>query len=264
MEFTDRVVWITGASSGIGEHLSYAFAQAGARLVLSARNQEELARVRAACPRSDDHLVFPLDVTEFPAAAPAVERVLAHFERIDVLVLNAGISQRARVIDTDLSVDRRIMDVDYFGTIALAKAALPQLLQQGMGRIVVISSVMGKLGTPLRSAYAAAKHALHGYYDSLRAEIHDSGVGVTLICPGYVRTDVSRNALTGDGSRHEKLDPNTAQGLAPDEFARKALRAIAAGRDEAWIGGRKEILALYVNRFFPRLLRRIVRRVNTT
>jgi short-subunit dehydrogenase len=264
MEFTDRVVWITGASSGIGEYLSYAFAQSGARLVLSSRKEAELERVRAACPPERDILVLPLDVADFAAAAPATERVLAHFGRIDVLVLNAGISQRARAIDTDLSVDRRIMDVDYFGTIALAKAALPQLKWQRSGRIVVISSVMGKVGTPQRSAYAAAKHALHGFYDSLRAEVHGDGIGVTVICPGYVQTQVSRNALTGDGTAHDQMDTNTAKGLTPQAFARKALRAIAAGRDEVWIGGPREILAVYLNRFFPRLFRKVVRRINTT
>lgn len=264
MEFTDRVVWITGASSGIGEQLSYAFAQAGARLVLSSRKESELERVRAACPAGTEALVLPLDVADFAAAEPAARRVLDHYGRIDILVLNAGISQRARAGDTELAVDQRIMDVDYFGTIALAKATLPHLKRRQSGRIVVISSVMGKVGTPLRSAYAAAKHALHGFYDSLRAEVYEEGIGVTVICPGYVQTQVSRNALTGDGTPHDQMDANTARGLTAEEFARRALRAIAAGRDEVWIGGRKEILAVYLNRFFPRLFRKLVRRVSTT
>jgi short-subunit dehydrogenase len=263
MEFADQVVWITGASSGIGEHLSYAFAQAGARLVLSSRQETELNRVRDACQTEREILVLPLDVTDFAAAAPATQRVLDHFGRIDLLVLNAGISQRGLVAETTLEVDRRIMDVDFFGTVALTKAVLPQLQAQQSGRIVVISSVMGKIGTPLRSAYAAAKHALHGFYDSLRAEVHDQGIGVTLLCPGYVNTQVSRNALAGDGTTHDKLDDNTASGLSPEAFVRKALRAIAAGRDESLIGG-KEILGVYLQRFFPGLLRRIVRRINVT
>lgn len=264
MEFNNKVVWITGASSGIGEHLSYAFAQAGARLVLSARREAELARVRDACPAGTEVLVLPLDVTDFAAMPDATHRVIAHFGGIDVLVLNAGVSQRALAGDTDLEVDRRIMDIDYFGTIALAKAALPQFRQQQSGQIVVISSVMGKIGTPQRSAYAAAKHALHGFYDSLRAEVHDDGIGVTVICPGYVQTQVSRNALTGDGTKHDKLDGNTAAGLTPKDFSRKALRAIARRQDEIWIGGTKEIFAVYLNRFFPRLFRKVIRRVNTT
>jgi short-subunit dehydrogenase len=264
MEFSNKVIWITGASSGIGEHLSYAFAQAGARLVLSARREAELHRVHDNCPAGTIALILPLDVTDFDRAAPATRQVLDHFGQLDLLVLNAGVSQRARAGATDLAVDRRIMDIDYFGTVALTKAALPHLRERGTGRIVVISSVMGKIGTPQRSAYAAAKHALHGFYDSLRAEEHDNGVGVTLLCPGYVHTEVSRNALTGDGSAHDKLDGNTAAGLRPAEFARKALRAIAAEKDEAWIGGTKEIFALYLNRFFPRLFRKVIRRVNTT
>ncbi len=264
MEFSNKVVWITGASSGIGEHLSYAFAEAGARLVLSARREAELHRVRNNCPPGTSALVLPLDVTDFDRSGPATRQVLEHYGQLDLLVLNAGVSQRARAGATDLAVDRRIMDIDYFGTIALTKAALPHFRQRGGGRIVVISSVMGKIGTPQRSAYAAAKHALHGFYDSLRAEEHDRSIGVTLLCPGYVQTQVSRNALTGDGSAHDQMDGNTAAGLRPDVFARKALRAIATEQDEAWIGGTKEIFALYLNRFFPRLFRRVIRRVNTT
>ena len=264
MEFNHKTVWITGASSGIGEHLSYAFAQAGARLVLSARREAELNRVRDTCPEGTEVLVLPLDVTDFAALPAAAERVVERFGRIDVLVLNAGVSQRALARDTDLAVDRRIMEIDYFGTIALAKAVLPQMQRQQGGQLVIISSVMGKIGTPKRSAYAAAKHALHGFYDSLRAEVHDDGIRVTVICPGYVLTQVSRNALTGDGSPHDRMDDNTAAGLTPEVFARKALRAIARERDEAWIGGTKELFAVYLNRFFPRLFRKVIRRINTT
>ena len=150
------------------------------------------------------------------------------------------------------------MDVNYFGAIAVTKAVLPALARQQFGQIVVISSVMGKIGTPRRSAYAASKHALHGFFDSLRAEVHPDNISVTIICPGYVHTNVTLNALRGDGSAHAQMADDTRNGLAPDVFARRALRAIKRRRREVLIG-KKEILGVYIKRFFPGLLARIVR-----
>lgn len=259
MGFHGKVVWITGASAGIGEALAREFARQGARLVLSARNEAELRRVAAACAPAET-LVLPLDLAARDTFAAAMAAVAAHFGRLDVLVHNGGISQRSLALDTSLAVDARLMEVDYFGPVALSKAALPGLLAQGSGRLVVISSLVGKFGTPYRSAYAAAKHALHGFFDSLRAEIYASGVGVTLICPGFVRTGVSVNALTGDGRALGTMDEATARGLAPADFARRAVRAIARGRDEVAIGGR-ETWALLLKRLAPGLFARLLRRV---
>ncbi|MEY4088286.1 MAG: hypothetical protein RJB55_557, partial [Verrucomicrobiota bacterium] len=187
MKFADQVVWITGASSGIGEACARAFAAEGAKLVLSSRRPDELERVRRSCRNPERHLTLPLDLTrtaEFPAL---VASVLDRTGRIDVLVNNGGVSQRARAMDADEAVERLIMEVDYFGPVALSKAVLPSMLARQSGHIVVVSSVMGYLGTPGRSSYAAAKHALHGYFDSLRAEVWREGIKVTLVCPGYVR-----------------------------------------------------------------------------
>lgn len=262
-DYNNKVVWITGASSGIGEALTYAFAKAGASVAISARNEEALERVRAACVDPDKIMVVPLDVANFEHIPAMAQAVVDRFGYINVLVNNAGISQRALVKDTQLSVDQRVMDVNFIGTVAVTKAVLPTLLHQRFGQIVVISSVMGKIGTPLRSAYAASKHALHGYFECLRAEVAEEGLHVCMICPGYVNTNVTINALTGDGSPNKVKAESTAQGLSPEKFARKALKAIAAEKDEAYIGG-KELITIYLQRFFPGILRWMVRRVNVT
>lgn len=258
MHFDAQVVWITGASSGIGEALAHVFAREGARLVLSSRRPDELERVRKACAQPDRHIVVPLDLARSETFAAAVSDVLARCGRIDVLVNNGGVSQRARVADATLEVERALMEVNYFGPVALTKAVLPTLLAQKSGQIAVVSSVMGYLGTPGRSTYAAAKHALHGYFDSLRAEVWRDGVSVLLACPGYVRTAVSRNALDSRGKKHEQMDAKTERGISPEKCAAAIVSALARGREEIYVGG-KEIAGIYLKRFFPRLLSRVVR-----
>ena len=227
MYYKDKVVWITGASSGIGEHLAYALAEQGARLALSSRNEKELQRVANNCRGQADLLLLPLDVADFERIGPVSRQLMDHFGRIDVLINNAGISQRAPVVETTLDVDRKIMDVNFIGTVAVTKSVLPDMLRQGSGQIVAISSVMGKIGTPWRSAYAASKHALHGFFDSLRAEVENEGVKITIICPGYVKTNVTINALKGDGSQNKVMAETTSKGLHPAHFAQRALRVIA-------------------------------------
>jgi dehydrogenase/reductase SDR family protein 7B len=262
MRFTDRVVWIAGASSGIGEALARAFACEGARLVLSSRRPAELERVRGSCVRPGQHLVVPMDLcrpADFPAA---LERVLAACGRVDILVNNGGVSQRALAAETAPEVERALMEVNYFGAVGLTKTVLPAMLAQRSGHIVVVSSVMGYLGTPGRSTYAAAKHALHGYFDSLRAETWRDGIKVTLVCPGYVKTAVSANALDARGGRHAVTDSTHQHGIAPEKCARAIIRAVARGREEATLGmGGPETLAIYLKRWLPWLVSRVVRRM---
>lgn len=263
MTFQNQIVWITGASSGIGEALAHELAAQGARLVLSARREAELERVRSEIERSDEHLVVPLDLTEEETHAAAVARVLEHFGRVDVMVHNGGISQRSLVRETDFEVDRRILEVDYLGTVSLTKALLPSMLERGAGRFVVVSSLVAYVATPYRSAYSAAKHALHGFFEALRAELHDDGIRVTMACPGYVRTRVSHNALTGDGSPQGTLDRAQAQGMDPADCARRIARAIAKGKPEVYVGG-LEKYAVYIRRWCPPLYRWMVRKVAVT
>ncbi|MDO8538969.1 MAG: SDR family oxidoreductase [Opitutaceae bacterium] len=261
MKFHNQIVWITGASSGIGEALAYAFAREGARLVLSSRRVAELERVRAQCARPANHVVVPLDVTHSDTFPAIVAEVLARCGRIDVLVNNAGVSQRALASDTTPEVERLLMEIDYFGPVALTKAVLPSMRVRGAGHVVVVSSVMGYVGTPNRSTYAAAKHALHGYFDSLRAETWREGIQVTIACPGYVRTAVSANALGPRGEQHGRTDDTHSSGIAPERCAAAIVRGVARRREEVHVGG-WEVSGIYLKRFVPWLFSRIVRRMN--
>jgi short-subunit dehydrogenase len=177
---------------------------------------------------------------------------------VDVLVHSGGVSQRSLVVDTDLATDRAIMDLNFFGTVALTKAVLPSMLARRSGHIVPISSVVGYVGTPLRSTYAASKHALHGFFDSLRAEVAKDGIAITIVCPGYIRTNVSRNALTGNGTAFGKMDDTHKDAMRPEECARHIVDAVANRNEEVVIGG-KEAWAVPLKRFFPRVVSRMVR-----
>jgi dehydrogenase/reductase SDR family protein 7B len=260
MRFKNRRVWITGASSGIGEALAYAFAAEGARLVLSSRRVDALEAVRRRCERPYDHVIIPLDAASAESIKVAARSVLALEGGVDVLVNNAGVSQRSLALDADEAVERSIMELDYFGPVALTKAVLPSMLARGSGHLVVVSSVMGYVGTPGRSSYAAAKHALHGYFDSLRAEIWRRGVKVTLACPGYVQTEVSVNALGPQGQRHAVTDATHRRGIPAARCATAILRGVARDREEVYVGG-WEIAGIYLKRFGPGLYSRIVRRM---
>lgn len=263
MKFRDQVIWITGASAGIGEHLAYAFAREGAKLALSARTEAKLERVKDQCPAGTEVLLVPLDVADFEAVPLAAQRIIDHFGYVNIVVNNAGISQRSLVKDTDFSVEQKIMAVNYFGSILVTKSVLPTLLKQQFGQIVVISSVMGKIGTALRSSYAASKHALHGYFDCLRAELVHDNIEVTVICPGFINTDVSTNALKGDGRPTGVKGDAAKSGMPPNVFADKALRAIQSRKKEVYIGGR-ELIGIYLRRFVPNLLFRIIPKMKTT
>lgn len=259
--FEGKVVWITGASSGIGEALAYAFAREGAKLVLTARRKAELERVADAC--TDTHIeIVPIDLAHVDELASKVDDVVRRVGRIDIMVHNAGISQRSLAIETSLDVDRRIMELDYFAVVALTKALLPHMLSVRGGRFVVISSLAGLFGTKFRSAYAAAKHALHGFFDALALEHADDGIEVTMVCPGYVNTNVSANALRGDGKTHGVVDESIAQGLDPAEAARIIVDGIAANESLILPAG-KEIAGYYLKRLAPGLLRKLLARMKT-
>ncbi len=262
MRLSKRVVWITGASSGIGEALTYELARTGAKLILSARRKEELERVKGHCNPNAIHdiRILPLDLSLSETLQVTTEAAIQLFGRVDILIHCGGITQRSLAKDTSLEVDRRLMEVDYFGAVALTKYLLPHFLARRSGHFVVITSVLGIIGTPWRSGYAAAKHALHGFFDSLRAELWKDKILVTIICPGYIRTNLTLHALTGDGSKLNRMDPSTDKGMHPKSFARKAVRAIENRKLEVYIGGRREKMAIYIKRFFPALFSRIVRR----
>ncbi len=253
--FNDKVIWITGASSGIGEALAYAFSAAGAKLVLSSRREEELERVRKACSNTEKVKILPLDLLEVASLEAKTSDAIACFGHIDIMVHNGGISQRSLVIETDIEVHRKVMELDYFSYIAITKALLPHFVERKSGHFVVMSSVMGKIGTPMRSAYAAAKHALHGYFDCLRAEVSPMNIKVTLLTPGYIQTNVAVNAVTKDGKPLGTTSRDIASGLSADAAAQQILKAIAKGAYEAYIGKfGAEKMALWLNRFLPSVI----------
>lgn len=255
-----KTVWITGASGGIGEALALGAARRGARLVLSARRKDELERVRAQCQAHTECAIVALDLLQLDAEAARAEAE-APFGPIDILVNNAGISQRSLIADTDMQVYRRIMELDFFAVIALSKAVLPGMVERGGGHIVTVSSVVGYISSPLRSGYAAAKHALHGFFDAAAAEYWNDGVRFTLACPGFVSTQVSANALTGDGSANGQVEASTAAGMAPEVCAERIWKAVEGNRYEILMG--RERAYVYLKRFTPRLFAWLLRRVAT-
>ena len=257
-----QVIWLTGASSGIGEAVAYELAKKGARLILSARRAEELERVKGNCPAQaqPNIKILPLDLSKSETLKLSVEAAIQFFGHIDILINNGGISQRGLAKDTILEVDRKIMEVDYFGSMALTKYLLPHFIQRKSGHFVTITSVAGVMGLPGRTAYAAAKHALHGFFDSLRTEVWKENIFVTLIVPGWVSTNLSKFAVTADGSAHNQVDSNNAGGLSAEEFAKRMIKAVEKKKEELYIGKMKERTATLLKRFFPRLLSKIIRK----
>ncbi|WP_394972251.1 SDR family oxidoreductase [uncultured Croceitalea sp.] len=252
-----KIVWITGASSGIGEELAYQLAAKNCKLILSARRREVLEKVRDNCSNKKNIHVLPLDITEFDKMNNKVEKAIQLVGKIDILINNAGISQRSLIAETDFSVYQKMIDVDYLGTVALTKAILPYFMQQKSGHFVTVSSLMGKFSSPYRSGYCGAKHALHGFFDALRMEHEKDNIDVTMICPGFVNTNIAKSALTGDGSSQGKNDNATVNGISTTRLSHKMIRAIEKKSYETYIGG-KETKGVYVKRFFPKLLHRLV------
>jgi short-subunit dehydrogenase len=259
--FNNKRVWITGASSGIGEALALAFASQGAHLLLSARNEDALQKVALQCKELGAGMVSvqKLDLSDHNSIPGIVRNVVASVGKVDILINNGGISQRSLALDTSLDVDKKLMEVNYFGTLAVTKAVLPGMITHQLGHIVTITSLTGKFGTPYRSAYAASKHALHGFFDSLRAELGDTQIEITLVCPGFIRTNVSINALTGSGDKLGTMDEATDKGMSPERLAYKILAAIERGDEEVYIGG-KEVLGVYLKRFFPGYFSRLIKK----
>lgn len=262
MNFTNKVIWITGASSGIGKALAIELSHQNAKLIISSRKKEALVEVKNGCKSPENVKIVLLDLEEYSQLSSTVAEAISTFGKIDILVNNGGISQRSLVKDTHILVDKRIMDVNYLGTVALTKAILPHFIENKNGHFVVTTSIVGKIGTPLRSSYAASKHALHGFFDSLRAEHHKDNIAVTLVCPGFVNTNVSINALTGDGTPQQKMDVATQNGIEPERFAKLMAKAIQNKKEEVYISGFKEKLGVYVKRFFPKILSVMIRKLS--
>lgn len=261
----DKVVWITGASRGIGAALAVEFAMLGARVVLSAPISEidALTAVQHRCRDSSRHWLVPFDLSHPDDIDGAYKIVVAEAGRIDILINSASLTHRSRLLDTSPEVDRRIMEVNYFGAVALIKKVVPYMVRQGSGQVVAVSSILGLIATPYRSAYIAAKHALTGFCEALRAETAGLGIAVTLVFPGFVNADFPRDVLTGDGHVYRRKDPGQARAMTPEALARRALPGILAGEPRLIIAGRERAL-IYLEKVAPALLDQLVRRVAVT
>jgi short-subunit dehydrogenase len=258
MNINNKTVWITGASSGIGEGLARVFAAQGAKLILSARNQQKLTELKAQLPHSEQHQIIPLDLAQPEAAATTVKEYLAEHKQLDILINNAGISHRSSAKNTVLSVHRQVMEVNYFGTIAMTQAVLPTMLKVGKGMIVTIASVAGKVGGQGMSGYSGSKHAVIGYMDCLRAEESRHGIQVLTVCPGFVQTNISINSLLENGEKLGKMSNAIRNGITVEECAEKIVQAVKDDKEEVVIGKGISYWAPTIKRFFPSLLRKLV------
>lgn len=254
----DKIIWITGASSGIGEALVYAYDALGAKLIISSRNLNQLLKVKEKCLIPNHVHVLPLDLEAIDTLSGKVDEAIAIYGKIDMLINSGGISQRGFAMETNLVTEQRLMTVNFWGTVTLSKAVLTHMIARNSGHIVGISSLVGKFGTPLRSAYSASKHALHGYFDSLRAELPET-ISISIICPGFIKTRVTYNALTANGDAQGTMDDAQEQGMLPAVCAQKIIKALAAKKLEAYIGG-KETFGVLLKRFLPRVFSRVIRK----
>jgi dehydrogenase/reductase SDR family protein 7B len=256
----NKVIWITGASSGIGEALVYECSKQNAIIILSSRREAELIRVaKAANLNSTNSLLIPFDLTNTNHVKEYAQQIISTFGRIDILINNGGQSQRSEAIETSAETERSLFEINYFSAVNLSKAVLPFMLNNNSGKIVVISSIAGKFGFYLRSSYSAAKHALHGYFESLRLEIEKKGVSVLIVCPGKIKTNVSFNAASSSGDSHNKMDKSHENALSAEECAKKIIEGIIDNKEEIFVGG-KELLIVKIKRFLPKVFGKIIRK----
>ena len=260
-KFENKTIWITGASSGIGEACAYLFAIEKANLILTATRTDALKKTQDKCTElGAECKILPFDLSNIDKIPNLVADAFNCFDTIDVLYNNAGISQRGLTIDTVFEVDKKIMDVNFFAPVLITKLVLPEMLKRKSGTIAVTSSIAGKFGFPLRSAYSASKHALYGFFETLQAEYYNQNIRVVMICPGFVNTNISINALENDGKRHAKLDAGQAGGITAEKAARKIVNGIYKRKPEVMTGG-KELVMVYIKRFIPSLSRILARKI---
>ena len=255
-------VWITGASSGIGEACAYRYAEEGARLVLTSSSVNRLEPVAARCRElgATEVSILPYDLTCLDGIEALTDKAWDAMKGIDIVMLNAGISQRTNVEDTSMEMVRKIMEINYFAPVAIAKCLLPKMVGRGYGKIAVTTSIAGRFGFPLRCGYSSSKFALYGFFETLQAEYYEKGIRVTLVCPGRVQTNISRYALDKGGKPHGVMDPGQAGGMTAEAAARVITRAIAKEKKEVLVG-RKELLMVYIKRFFPGLCAMLARKI---
>lgn len=263
MTFENKTIWITGASSGIGEACAYLFAKEKARLIITGTREPKLIEVKKKCLALGGRCeVLPYDLSDLSRISGLVSKAFDFFGNIDIMFNNAGISQRAKIADTQFDVDQKIMNINYFAPVKITKLVLPEMIKQGGGTFVTTTSISGRFGFPLRSAYAASKHALYGFFESLQAEYYTDHIRSVIVCPGRVRTNISFYALEKDGRQHGQMDAGQAGGISAEKAAKKILKAIRNQKPEVLVGG-KELLMVYFKRFIPSLNRLLARKIKS-
>lgn len=253
-KFKDKIAWITGASSGIGEALAYEMSKLGASVILSSRDVEKLEEIRKGCAHPEKHMVLRLDLENNLSFSGLLDKVLERYATIDILINCGAVSQKALAFHTCPEIERKIMEINYWGTVNLSKCVLQRMLINKSGMIVILSSVLGKIGISGRSSYSASKHALHGYFDSLRCDLKKEGykdIVIKTVCPGYVKTNISYNYLDENGQTLNFMDQDHENAMTPDQCAKKIIRMLQGSGLEFLVGG-KEILAVYLKRYFQK------------
>jgi len=263
IQFAGKVAWVTGASSGIGESLVHEFVRRGATVIASSNDPKELQRVKAECGNNSEMVhCIPFDLSDTIGIEAIVEQQVKSFGKIDFLLNIGGISQRARINETPMWLDRKIFEINYFGTIALTKAILPFMVKQQSGHVLATSSISGRFGFPLRSAYSASKQALHGFFETLYLENKKYNIRASVIIPGRVRTSISVHALNAEGKEHGKLDEGQASGLSSQRAAQIIIRGMVRNRREILVG-KNELMLLHIRRYCPWLFFRIADKIKS-
>ena len=264
MKFKDKVIWITGASSGIGEALAYAFTREGAKTILSSNEPEELERVKQECIRmGGDSAVIEFDLLDTDGIKQAAKQAILQYGGIDVLINNGGISHRSLTHETSVEFDRKILEIDFFSYVIITKEVLPHMIERGGGQIAATSSLTGLFGFPLRSAYAAAKHAVKGFFETVLLEYREKNIFVTIAYPGRIRTNISLHALTSDGKPQDKMDKSLAKGLPVERCAEIYMNAVYRKKRSVLIG-RRELMGAFFKRFWPWFFYRFIGKFSTT
>lgn len=259
MIWREKKVWIIGASSGIGQGLAIELNKAGAYVVLSARSSDKLQNTKALLHDANQSDIIPLDLSNLQSIEEGIQTYKSRHQNLDVLIHCGGISQRATATETSLITTRQIFESNFFGQIPITLAAVDMMKKQRSGKIVVITSFTGKWGFFLRSSYAASKHALHGYYESLRMEIEEFGIEVQLVTPGFINTDISKNAINGNGVATGEMDNNQLNGISVEDCAKQIKSGIEKNKWEFGVGG-KEKLGLWIHRHFPNYFQKMLRK----
>ncbi len=264
MDYTNKVVWITGAASGIGRGLVLEYFKYNATIIASDRNEEELKTLKTSLNGNENNfIIIAFDLTQTENISELVKTVIEKTSHIDILINVGGISQRSLTVETSMEIYRKIFEVNFFGTVALTKEVLPYMIKQGGGKIVGTSSIVGKFGFPLRSAYSASKHAIHGFMETVRAENINNNIKVSVLIPGRVQTNISLNALTKEGVAHGKMDDGQAGGITVEKAASTIRMGIEKNKNEILVGA-KELLMVHIRRFLPRLAYKLVTKVKST